>query len=164
TVASWTPRGSPRLRQGAAAGICVPTVSGSGTIEVARACSSSRLTARTPTTIHLHPRPAPMPRAPFFARLLRMLAVCVLAGGIVAVRAAIAEPTLVVKWNDVLLECVRRSKIGPPMVARAIGVTHTCGYDAWAMYDDVAVPTQLRAERRPVDERTDANRQEAFSF
>jgi uncharacterized protein DUF6851/vanadium-dependent haloperoxidase-like protein len=103
-------------------------------------------------------------RAPAFARLLPVLAACMLAGGTFAVRAAWAEPTLVVRWNDVLLECIRRSKIGPPMVARAIGVTHTCGYDAWAMYDDVAVPTQLRAERRPAGERTDANRQKAFSF
>ncbi len=31
-----------------------------------------------------------------------------------------AADTLVVKWNDTLLESVRESKLGPPMVARAI--------------------------------------------
>ena len=35
--------------------------------------------------------------------------------GFAAARSAAADPTLVVKWNDVLLECVRRSGIGPPM-------------------------------------------------
>jgi hypothetical protein len=78
--------------------------------------------------------------------------------------SALAD-TLVVKWNDVLLECIRESKIGPPMVARAIGVTHTCGFDAWSMYDDVAVPTRLGPEsRRPVEERTEANREAAYSY
>ena len=73
--------------------------------------------------------------------------------------------TLPVRWNDVLLECIRRSKLGPPMVARALGVTHTCGYDAWAMYDDVAVGTMFGgALRRPAAERTEANRERAYSY
>jgi len=76
-----------------------------------------------------------------------------------------AEPTLAVRWNDVLLECVRRGKLGPPMVARAIAETHTCGYDAWAMYDDVAVATRTSADqRRPAVERTDENRRKAYSY
>lgn len=80
------------------------------------------------------------------------------------VRPALAQ-TIAVRWNDVLMECVRRSKIGPPMVARAIGVTHTCGFDAWAMYDDVAVGTRLGgALRRPPGERTPANKQKAYSY
>jgi len=78
---------------------------------------------------------------------------------------ASAEPTLVVRWNDVLLQCVRVSKIGPPMVARAIAITHTCGYDAWAMYDDVAIATRLGPDqRRPPSERTEANKKAAFSY
>ena len=84
---------------------------------------------------------------------------------LVPTAARAAEQTLVVKWNDVLLECVRRSKLGPPMVARAIGEVHTCGYDAWAMYDDVAVGTRTSSDlRRPAAERTDENRKKAFSY
>ena len=76
-----------------------------------------------------------------------------------------AAQTTVVKWNDVLLECIRRAKLGPPMTARAIGVTHTCGYDAWAMYDDVAQSTRFGgALRRPPAERTEANKEKAFSY
>jgi len=51
------------------------------------------------------------------------------------------------------------------MVARAIATTHTCGYDAWAMYDDLALPTRPGlAPRRPVPERTEVNKEKAFSY
>ena len=74
------------------------------------------------------------------------------------------EPTIVVRWNRTLLECIRRSRLGPPMVARAIGIAHTCGFDAWAMYHDVAVDTRSGgALRRPAGERTAANREKAIS-
>ena len=86
--------------------------------------------------------------------------------GVLGVSArAFAADTLVVKWNDVLLESVRESKLGPPMVARAIGIVHTCGFDAWAAYDAVAVGTRLGASlRRPAVERILANKEKAFSF
>jgi hypothetical protein len=96
---------------------------------------------------------------------MRLRPLLLLAFLLVPAIARSAEPTLVVRWNNVLLECVRRSKIGPPMVARAIGEVHTCGYDAWAMYDDVALATRTGAEfRRPTAERTDENRQKAYSY
>jgi len=79
--------------------------------------------------------------------------------------AALAEDTLAVRWNDVLLESVRTSHLGPPIVARAIAVVHTCGYDAWAAYDDVALPTQLSVSlRRPASERRPENKEKAFSY
>ncbi|OGF13299.1 MAG: hypothetical protein A2W00_00495 [Candidatus Eisenbacteria bacterium RBG_16_71_46] len=83
----------------------------------------------------------------------------------VAPAGPVVAGTLVTQWNDVLMESVRRSKIGPPMVARAIGEVHTCGFDAWAMYDDVAVSTRFGGTlRRPPAERTLANKQKAFSY
>ena len=85
--------------------------------------------------------------------------------GVLGVSAgAFAADTLVVKWNDVLLESVRESKLGPPMVARAIGIVHTCGFDAWAAYDDVAVGTCLGGSlRRPAVERILANKERSVS-
>ena len=78
---------------------------------------------------------------------------------------AFAADTLVVQWNDVLLQSIRLSKLGPPMVARAIGIVHTCGFDAWAAYNDVAVGTRLGGSlRRPLAERTLVNRETAFSY
>src|SRR5437899_11290074 len=61
------------------------------------------------------------------------------------VRALSAEPrdSTVILWNDAFLQGVRDSKLGPPMVARALAIGHTCIYDAWAAYDQRAVGTRL---------------------
>src|SRR4051812_46174899 len=73
--------------------------------------------------------------------------------------------TVVVRWNDTALECVRQSKIGPPMVARALGIVHTCIYDAWAVYDPIAAGPQSGGPlRRPPAERIEANKAKAISF
>jgi hypothetical protein len=69
------------------------------------------------------------------------------------------------RWNKALLQGVRTSTIGPPAVARALAISHTCMFDAWAAYSATAIGTQLGASlRRPGTERTLANRQEAVSF
>jgi hypothetical protein len=84
-----------------------------------------------------------------------------------AVRAAAFQPrnSAVVQWNGALLHAVRDSKLGPPMVARALAIAHTCIYDAWAAYDHKAVATQLGGSlRRPPAERTLANKTQALSF
>src|SRR5881628_1343519 len=75
------------------------------------------------------------------------------------------QPNLVIQWNDAALQGVRESKLGPPMVVRALAIVHTCIYDAWAAYDRVAVGTRLGgALRRPPRERTLANKNAAISF
>src|SRR5256712_463691 len=54
---------------------------------------------------------------------------------------------------------------GPPMVARALAVVHTCVYDAWAAYDRRAIGTRLGAAlRRPHREHTRVNKEIAISF
>jgi hypothetical protein len=63
------------------------------------------------------------------------------------------------------LQGVREARLGPPMVARALAIVHTCAYDAWAAYDRVAVGTRLGSSlRRPPNERTLANKNAAISF
>src|SRR6202790_4371827 len=52
-------------------------------------------------------------------------------------------PNVVIQWNNAALQGVRDSKLGPPMVARALAIVHTCIYDAWAAYDRHALGTQL---------------------
>ncbi len=72
---------------------------------------------------------------------------------------------VVVRWNVAALQGVRDSRIGPPMVARALAIVHTCMFDAWAAYDKRAIGTQFGSElRRPKGERTLANKNEAISF
>ncbi|MGB8324907.1 MAG: vanadium-dependent haloperoxidase [Candidatus Acidiferrum sp.] len=51
------------------------------------------------------------------------------------------------------------------MASRALAIVHTCMYEAWASYDEHAVGTRLRgALRRPVSERTPANKERAVSY
>ncbi len=73
--------------------------------------------------------------------------------------------SVVITWNKAALQGVRDSKIGPPMVARALAIVHTCAFDAWAAYDERAVGTRLGAAlRRPHQEHTLANQNMAISF
>ena len=53
------------------------------------------------------------------------------------------EPNVVIQWNKAALQGVRDGTLGPPMVARALAIVHTCMYDAWAAYDQKATGTQL---------------------
>jgi len=76
-----------------------------------------------------------------------------------AVSSYAADPNVVVQWNQAVLQGVRDSTLGPPMVARALAIVHTCIYDAWAAYDRRAVGTQFGGRlRRPRNERTRAIR------
>ena len=72
---------------------------------------------------------------------------------------------VVLEWNLAALEGVRRSTLGPLMVARALAILHTLMFDAWAAYDQKAVGTRLDGSlRRPSRERTVANKHKAISF
>jgi hypothetical protein len=73
--------------------------------------------------------------------------------------------SVVIRWNQAFLRAVRDAKLGPPMVARALAIGHTCIYDAWAAYDHKAVGTALGGSlRRPASERTLSTRVGAISF
>jgi Domain of unknown function (DUF6851)/VCPO second helical-bundle domain len=73
--------------------------------------------------------------------------------------------SVALRWNAAVLQGVRDARLGPPMVARALSIAHTCMYDAWVAYDDTAVGTRLgSALRRPARERSLANKSAAISF
>jgi len=83
----------------------------------------------------------------------------------IALVSTTAGASVVVDWNAAALAELRAGKLGPPIAARALAIAHTCMYDAWAAYDDVAVGTVLGGTlRRPAHERTDDNKAEAISF
>ena len=77
-----------------------------------------------------------------------------------------AAASIVAEWNKVALVEVRiNSRVGPPIMARALAITHTCIYDAWAAYDPVAIGTVLGGSlRRPAAEHTETNKAEAVSY
>lgn len=99
--------------------------------------------------------------------LVRLILVSTLVVQLVATPVHTADPgsNLVLRWNSVALQGVRDSKLGAPMVARALAIVHTCMYDAWAAYDERAIGTQLSgALRRPKSERTLENKEKAISY
>jgi hypothetical protein len=74
-------------------------------------------------------------------------------------------PSIVMQWNDAALQLISNGHLGPPIVARVLAIVHTCMYDAWAAYDDVAIGTRLgNALRRPISERTQAYKEKAISY
>jgi hypothetical protein len=76
-----------------------------------------------------------------------------------------SEPSVVIQWNNAALQGVRDSKLGPPMVARALAIIHTCIYDAWAAYDKNALGTQFGPSlRQDPSQRQIANQNKAISF
>lgn len=77
----------------------------------------------------------------------------------------LASDSLAMKWNQEFLVAIRVIAPPPTVTARHLAVLHTAIYNAWAAYDDKALDTQLGAAlRRPVAERTEANRARAISF
>ena len=75
------------------------------------------------------------------------------------------KPSVVIQWNNAVLQGVRDSKLGPPMVARALAIVHTCIYDAWAAYDQHALGTQLGDSlRQPPSRRRIFSKNKAISF
>ena len=98
-------------------------------------------------------------------RLPNAVAVALAILSICAIPALPQSPNVVVQWNNAALQGVRDSKIGPPMVARALFIVHNCVYDAWAAYARTAVGTVFGGSlRRPKSERTLANKNQAISF
>ena len=82
-----------------------------------------------------------------------------------AALAADESPNVVLAWDTALLEAIRRTRMGPPMVSRALATVHTAMYDAWAAYHPVALGTRLGdLLRRPAAEHTLANKTEAISY
>jgi hypothetical protein len=74
-------------------------------------------------------------------------------GGVPA-QAATGD-SVVLAWNQQVLNAIKETKTGPTIAARALAVVHTAIYDAWAAYDPVAVDSRqrLRVNPRPAPAR-----------
>lgn len=74
------------------------------------------------------------------------------------------QPSTVNQWNRALLEAISATNTGPTIASRALAVTHTCMFDAWAAYDAGARGTQFGPHlRRPTREHTLDNKRAAVS-
>ncbi len=75
------------------------------------------------------------------------------------------RPSVVIEWNQALLEAVRRTGFRPMWTARALAVVHTAMYDAWAAYQDHAEGVYWTENlRRPRRERSAARAGRAASM
>ncbi|CAN5878500.1 vanadium-dependent haloperoxidase [soil metagenome] len=83
-------------------------------------------------------------RSQIVAAGARFVIVIVMLAGVPG--AAHAGENVVRRWNSAALEAVRRSTLGPPAVARALAIVHTCMYDAWAASDPIAVGVQYHVK------------------
>ena len=84
--------------------------------------------------------------------------------GMAPAQAAIGD-SVVLAWNQQLLDTFKEARTGPTVAARALAVVHTAIYDAWAAYDPVAVGTRLGGNlRQPAADRTLDNKNRAVSF
>jgi hypothetical protein len=74
--------------------------------------------------------------------------------------------TVSVYWDNVALNYLQQTGSLPQTTAvRMIAVMHAAMYDAWTVYDPVAVPSRSNGIlKRPPEEYTDANKIEAISF
>lgn len=48
----------------------------------------------------------------------------------------------VIQWNSAALQAIGATATGPTVGSRALAIAHTCMYDAWSVYDSVAVATR----------------------
>ena len=77
----------------------------------------------------------------------------------------VADDNIVLRWNDLLLEMIRRNSTPPPIATRMLAITHTAMFDAWAAYDASAVGTLTGDTlRRPAAEHTASNKEAAMSY
>src|SRR5438552_17041714 len=105
----------------------------------------------------------PNPKTRFRYRMA--IAVTLVSLGMRANPAFAQEQNVVIQWNNAALQGVRDSKIGPPMVARALFIVQNCIYDAWAAYDPTAVGTIYGGSlRRPAAEQALANNDQDIRF
>jgi hypothetical protein len=79
------------------------------------------------------------------------------------------EPNLAYSWTKVALEATANDtdlfSPRPTINSRTLALVFSTMFDAWAAYDEKAVPVYLgRNEKRPADERNQANQEEAISY
>jgi hypothetical protein len=106
------------------------------------------------------------PKLPIILVLLLAMSVGLTAArlGLVPAGAATGD-SVVLGWNQQILDTIQQTRLGPTIAVRALAVVHTAIYDAWAAYDAVAVPTMANGNgRRPPAERTLDNKNKAVSF
>jgi hypothetical protein len=54
----------------------------------------------------------------------------------------LSTDNVVLQWNSAALQAIGNTSTGPTIGARALAIMHTCMYDAWSVYDAIAIATR----------------------
>jgi hypothetical protein len=100
-----------------------------------------------------------MNRGQRLSGMLSSILIATVVGSALPARAS--TDSVVVVWNQATIEAVRRTAIGPPAVARALAIVHTCIYDAWAAFDPIAAGVHYHG--KTASETTDERKSRAIS-
>ncbi len=73
-------------------------------------------------------------------------------------------PNVVLRWDNAAIQAISKVRMGPPMVARALAVLHTCMYDAWTVYHPVAIPVCHTGIPKASGHHDDAVKAKAISY
>jgi hypothetical protein len=86
--------------------------------------------------------------------------------GSIATKPPCDGDDVVLKWNEQLLETIRKDPpgTGPTISSRAFGVVHTAMYDAWSAYDPAKATLPNGNTEQPATAVNDANKSKAISF
>lgn len=96
--------------------------------------------------------------------MLQALSAALMLGAVPTAVQATGD-NIALQWNQALLQAIGNTRTSPVVAARALAVTHTCMYDAWAAFDPVADGVYwTRDLRQPAAEQTGQARAEAVSF
>lgn len=82
---------------------------------------------------------------------------------------SVEDQSLAYAWLDIAEEATARNvdqfQARPTVISRTLAIWATAMFDAWAAYDETAVGSRLGGSlRRPVEERTQGNKQIAISY
>jgi hypothetical protein len=74
--------------------------------------------------------------------------------------------TIILRWNQRILDAIRCSRTSPPLAARALAMVHTAMYDAWSVFDEYAISTTTGRYVKILDAKycTPENIRKAFSY
>ncbi len=98
----------------------------------------------------------------FYRRVAMTLTVMLVWSGFASV---VSADTVSAYWDNVALDYIHQTNADPTLAAKMIAMMHAAMYDAWTVYDPIAVPSRANGIlKRPPEETTDSNKIEAISF
>ena len=97
-------------------------------------------------------------------RALAFAAALLILSGCTTLSLEPQKPTEATRWNQALLDAVKATRSSDVVTARALGAMNTAIYDAWAMYDGMAMPVHLDPKLRRAHRPNEAEQRTALSF